>query len=635
MKSIIVGTAGHIDHGKTALVRALTGIDADRLPEEKRRGITIDIGFADLDLGEVRIGFVDVPGHERFVKNMLAGAHGIDLVALVIAADESVMPQTREHFDICRLLGVAHGLVVLTKKDLVDDELLQLARAEAEDLVKGSFLEHAPIVAVSSRTGEGIDELKITLRELGSGAPARSEDFVARLPIDRAFTMKGFGAVVTGTLIAGEINESEELDLLPAGIRTRVRGLQVHGHPVKQATAGQRTAVNLGGVEAGAIERGMVLSPVGRLRTTQVVDASVQLLKDAPRALRSRQRIRVHIGAAEVLSRVRVLEASGEIKPGSSGFAQIRFESPLVGVLGDRFILRSYSPQATIGGGRILDPFAPKHRARDTPAIRTSLENLATGNATRQLGQFVSDAGRHGLTYEALAARTAWRDQVIDRARVQAIANGDVMAIEQTLVSRVAFDELKRQIVAEIKAHHQREPLARGLPREVLRERFLAGTSPDFFRVLIANLESAGSFVAEKDILRLRDHTLELSPEDARLRDSLEAVYLDAGLAAPSMAEALTRSGSGSTQHARRILQLLIDSGVLVKVHGDMLFHRDLLADLVRKVTEYGASNSDRSIDVASFKGLTGVSRKYAIPLLEYLDRQRVTRREGERRVIL
>ena len=431
MKSIIVGTAGHIDHGKTALVRALTGIDADRLPEEKRRGITIDIGFADLDLGEVRIGFVDVPGHERFVKNMLAGAHGIDLVALVIAADESVMPQTREHFDICRLLGVAHGLVVLTKKDLVDDELLQLARAEAEDLVKGSFLEHAPIVAVSSRTGEGIDELKITLRELGSGAPARSEDFVARLPIDRAFTMKGFGAVVTGTLIAGEINESEELDLLPAGIRTRVRGLQVHGHPVKQATAGQRTAVNLGGVEAGAIERGMVLSPVGRLRTTQVVDASVQLLKDAPRALRSRQRIRVHIGAAEVLSRVRVLEASGEIKPGSSGFAQIRFESPLVGVLGDRFILRSYSPQATIGGGRILDPFAPKHRARDTPAIRTSLENLATGNATRQLGQFVSDAGRHGLTYEALAARTAWRDQVIDRARVQAIANGDVMAIER------------------------------------------------------------------------------------------------------------------------------------------------------------------------------------------------------------
>src|SRR2546421_6285653 len=280
MKSIIVGTAGHIDHGKTALVRALTGIDADRLPEEKRRGITIDIGFADLDLGEVRIGFVDVPGHERFVKNMLAGAHGIDVVALVIAADESVMPQTREHFDICRLLGVRKGVIVLTKKDLADEELLQLARAEAEDLVKGSFLEGAPIVAVSSRTGEGIDELKSALRDIGLQTPARSDDFIARLPIDRAFTMKGFGAVITGTLIAGEINEGDEMDLLPApsltvgflpGRRVRARGVQVHGAAIKQANAGQRTAINLGGIEAGAIERGMLLASPNRLRPTQIV----------------------------------------------------------------------------------------------------------------------------------------------------------------------------------------------------------------------------------------------------------------------------------------------------------------------------------------------------------------------------
>lgn len=635
MKSIIVGTAGHIDHGKTALVRALTGIDADRLPEEKRRGITIDIGFADLDLGEVRIGFVDVPGHERFVKNMLAGAHGIDLVALVIAADESVMPQTREHFDICRLLGVGAGLVVLTKKDLVDHELLQLARAEAEDLVKGSFLEKAPIVAVSSRTGEGIDELKKILRELGTSAPARSESFVARLPIDRAFTMRGFGAVVTGTLIAGEIKEGDELDLLPAGVRTRVRGLQVHGRSVKQATAGQRTAVNLGGVDAAAIERGMVLSPVGRLRTTQVLNASVQLLKNAPRALRSRQRIRVHIGAAEVLSRVRVLEADGEIKAGNAGFAQFRLESPLVGVLGDRFIIRSYSPQVTIGGGLILDPFAAKHRTRDSPAIRNSLQTLALGNPAAQLTQFVSDAGRRGLTYEAIAARTAWRDEVIDHARDEAIRKGAVMAVERTLISRGVFDDLQRQIIEEIQAHHQREPLARGLPKEVLRERFFGAVSPDFFRAMIAELESAGSLVAEKEIVRLREHTLELSPEDARLRAALEAVYLEAGLAAPSVAEAMTRSGVSSSQHGRGILQLLIDSGTLVKVHGDMFFHRDVLKDLVRKISEYATSNSERSIDVTAFKGITGVSRKYAIPLLEYLDRQRITRREGERRVIL
>ncbi len=635
MKSIIVGTAGHIDHGKTALVRALTGIDADRLPEEKRRGITIDIGFADLDLGEVRIGFVDVPGHERFVKNMLAGAHGIDLAALVIAADESVMPQTREHFDICRLLGVGNGLVVLTKKDLVDDELLQLARAEAEDLVKGSFLEGAPIVAVSSRTGDGIDELKNILRELGTRVPARSEHFVARLPIDRAFTMKGFGAVVTGTLIAGAINEGDELDLLPAGVRTRVRGVQVHGQPVKQALAGQRTAVNLGGVDAAAIERGMVLSPLGQLCTTQVVNASVQLLKDAPRALRSRQRVRIHIGAAEVLSRVRVLEEDGAIKAGNSGFAQFRFESPVVGVLGDRFIIRSYSPQATIGGGMILDPFAAKHRTRETPAIRTALQTLSAGNPAGQLTQLVADAGRRGLTDEAIAARTAWRDEVIQRVRDAAIQTGDVKAVERTLISRGVFHDLQSQVLKEIQAHHQREPLARGLPKEVLRERFFGGASPDFFRGMMAELESAGSLVAEKEIVRLREHTLELSAEDARLRDALEATYLEAGLAAPAVADAFTRAGVAASQHGRRVLQLLIESGTLVKVHGDMFFHRDVLKDLVQRISEYAAAHAERSIDVTAFKGITGVSRKYAIPLLEYLDRQRITRRDGERRVIL
>src|SRR5436190_12705327 len=291
MKSIIVGTAGHIDHGKTALVRALTGVDADRLPEEKRRGITIDIGFADLDLGDVRIGFVDVPGHERFVKNMLAGAHGIDLVALVIAADESVMPQTREHFDICRLLGVSQGVVVLTKKDLVDAELMELARAEAEELIKGSFLEGAPLIAVSSRTGEGLEDLKNALRGSALQLAPRSQDFIARLPIDRAFTMKGFGAVVTGTLIAGEIHEGDEMELLPPSTRVRVRGVQVHGSAVRVASAGQRTAINLGGVEASALERGMILPSPCRLRSTQVVDVSVQLLDSAPRALRSRQRV--------------------------------------------------------------------------------------------------------------------------------------------------------------------------------------------------------------------------------------------------------------------------------------------------------------------------------------------------------
>jgi len=340
MTSLIVGTAGHIDHGKSALVRALTGTDPDRLPEEKRRGITIDLGFADLQLDNLRIGFVDVPGHERFVKNMLAGAHGIDVLALIVAADEGVMPQTREHFDICRLLGVRNGLIVITKSDLVENEMLALVENEVRELVAGSFLENAPVVAVSSKTGAGLDELKRELIDIGKRVPARSADFVTRLPIDRAFSMKGFGAVVTGTLISGTIKEGDDLELLPPAMKVRVRGLQVHGASVTQAHAGQRTAVNLGGVDTAQIERGMVLAPSGRLRPTQIVDAWIDVLPDAPRGVRSRSRVRLHIGATEVLGRVRVLDEPAEIAAGGSGLAQLRLEAPVVALHGDRFICK-------------------------------------------------------------------------------------------------------------------------------------------------------------------------------------------------------------------------------------------------------------------------------------------------------
>jgi selenocysteine-specific elongation factor len=635
MKSIIVGTAGHIDHGKTALVRALTGVDADRLPEEKRRGITIDIGFADLDLGDLRIGFVDVPGHERFVKNMLAGAHGIDAVALVIAADESVMPQTREHFDICRLLDVRKGLVVLTKKDLVDEELLSLVRAEAQELVAGSFLEDAPVIAVSSRTGEGIDALKTTLREIGQQTPARSSDFVTRLPIDRAFTMRGFGAVVTGTLIAGEINEGDELELLPAGKRVRVRGVQVHGAQVKSAIAGQRTAINLGGVEAAEIERGMTLTLPDRLRPTQIVDAQIQMLADAPRALRSRQRVRVHLGAAEVLARLRVLEEGGEIAAGALGFAQLRFESPVVGVLSDRFIIRSYSPSRTIGGGEILDAFAMKHRSRDVRAVRARLELLSKGDRAKQFWLFVES--ENGLRRADIAARTGWRDEMIEAAAKQALAAGATVEAEGVFVSQESLEELKRLVMEEVEAHHQCEPLARGFGKEILRERHFAHAPAEIFRAVLNQLEQAGALVSEKDIVRAHAHTRELSDADANLRARLEKAYQDAALAAPSMSEAFALAGIGAAAqpHGRKILQLLIDSGVLVRVAGEMFFHRSALDDLTKKLREYAARSSARSIDVPAFKELAGISRKYAIPLLEYLDRQRVTRREGDRRIIL
>src|SRR5947209_16560706 len=471
MRSVIVGTAGHIGHGKTTLVRALTGVDADRLPEEKRRGITIDLGFAELDLGDVRVGFVDVPGHERFVKNMLAGAHGIDLVALVIAADEGVMPQTPEHFDICRLLAVASGLVVLTKTDTVDEELLELVRAEAEELVAGSFLEGGRVVAVSARTGQGLEELKTALRAVALSVPQRTLESMTRLPVDRSFTMRGFGAVVTGTLVAGEINEGDEMELLPAGGRARVRGVQVHGAGVRVARAGQRTAVNLGGVEASSVERGMVLAPVGRLRPTQVFDALVTVLSDAPRALRTRQRVRVHHGTAEVLARVAVLEESGRIEPGATGLVQLRLESPIVALPGDRFIIRTYSPQRTVAGGEVLDAQATKHKGRERAAARERLAALARADRAARLSFFVESAGERGLPRAEAAARTGWRDEVLDAALVESQRSGAVIEAEGVFVGSEVFGRLVRAAVAEVKAHHAREPLSRGLARETLRGR--------------------------------------------------------------------------------------------------------------------------------------------------------------------
>ena len=638
MRSIIVGTAGHIDHGKTALVRALTGVDADRLPEEKRRGITIDLGFAELDLGDVRLGFVDVPGHEKFVKNMLAGAHGIDLVALVIAADEGVMPQTREHFDICRLLDVKSGLVIITKTDAVDEELLALVLAEAEELVEGSFLEGAPVVRVSSRTGYGLDELRETLHEVALKARPRLSGMIARLPVDRAFTMRGFGAVVTGTLVAGEIAEGDEMELLPAmGARVRVRGLQVHGQAVARAVAGQRVAVNLGGVEASMIERGMVLAPVGRLRPTQIMDVRVEVLKSAPRPLRSRSRIRVHLGAAEVLGRVRVLEDAGEIAPGESGFAQVRLEAPVVALPSERFIIRSYSPSRTVGGGRVLDALATKHRGREMPLARARLEALLTADHATQFALFAEISDAHGMNRAEAAARTGWRDEALDEAAREAQKRGKVTDADGVYIGRASFDRLSQVALEEVEAHHRREPLARGLRRETLRERLFAHVAPEVFRAVISRLEREGALVSEKEIVRAHGHSLSLSPADATLRERLEKIYREAALEAPTFDEALERAAvPASREHGRKVLQLLIDAALLVRVRDDLFFHREALDQLIRRLREYAAQHEpERLIDVPAFKDLAGISRKYAIPLLEYFDREHVTRRAGDRRIIL
>jgi selenocysteine-specific elongation factor len=636
MLSLIVGTAGHIDHGKSALVRALTGTDPDRLPEEKRRGITIDLGFADLELDDLRIGFVDVPGHERFIKNMLAGAHGIDLLALVIAADEGVMPQTREHFDICRLLGVSNGLVVITKTDLVDEEMLALVEDDARALIAGSFLEEAPLVSVSSRTGAGLDQLKSRLIELGRRVPARSKDFTTRLPIDRAFSMKGFGAVVTGTLISGKIAEGDELELLPLQVNVRVRGLQVHNKSVHEAHAGQRTAVNLAGIDTAQIERGMVLAPVGRLRPTQIVDAWIDVLPGASRAVRSRSRVRFHIGATEVLGRVRVLEESSQIEAGSFGLAQLRLEAPVVAVHGDRFILRSYSPAETIAGGVIVDPFATKHRAREMEQALQVLRMLMHDERALKFEGFVRASGVRGLRLADLAAATGWTNEVLEK--VASEVHGSVIDVGGLYIARDSFDRLSSAVLDELDRHHKREPLARGMLRETLREKVFAHSAPELFNGVLARFEADGKVVSEKDIVRSSGHSVGLSEQDVALSKRIEAVYLAAGVEAPSLDEAMTKANVPAAQRlqARKLLQLLLDDRKLVRIQGEMFMHSQVVEALKAKLHAYASQHEpDRLIDVPTFKDLAGVSRKYAIPLLEYFDRDQVTRRAGDKRLIL
>lgn len=637
---VIVGTAGHIDHGKTALVKALTGTDADRLPEEKRRGITVDLGFAEMRIRELHLGFVDVPGHERFLKNMLAGASGIDLVMLVIAADGGVMPQTREHFDICRLLGLNAGLVVMTKTDLVDAETLDLARLDAAALVAGTFLEKAPVVSVSSRTGEGIESLKGALVEICACLVRPEDRYVTRLPIDRSFSMKGFGAVVTGTLASGEIAEGAEMELLPDGFKVRVRGLQTHGQPAVSVTAPARVAVNLGGIDHSKIERGMVLVEPNTIRPSQLIDAEIEVLPGAAKALRSRQRMRFHIGTIEALARIHVLNDKAEIAAGETDLVQIRLEVPVATVPGERFILRSYSPQATVAGGQVVDMFAVKHRGRDIRQTRAFLYELiaAQGDIAATVRVLVAAAGPSGLTEEDLGKRSGWRPEVLVQAidkelKVQAIVDAG-----GHYVTTAAFDDLTRALEGALVEFHRREPLAKGMSREAMREGVLTHLPQETLNAVIARLESAGTVLVEKEMIRLASHKATLSPAEADLSSKILGLYRQAGLQVPKLDETLDEAVTGTgfaPQDARKLLQLSLDNGQVVKVTDEFYFLGAVIEGLSDTLRKFADRTADRLIDVAAFKELAGVSRKYAIPLLEYFDREKVTRRAGDKRLIL
>ncbi|HET8921481.1 MAG TPA: selenocysteine-specific translation elongation factor [Candidatus Acidoferrum sp.] len=632
MKSVIVGTAGHIDHGKSTLVEALTGTHPDRLAEEKRRGITIDLGFAFLEENGVRFGFVDVPGHERFVSNMLAGAAGIDLLLLVIAADESIKPQTREHFDICRLLGVKRGVVALTKSDLVDSDTLELVRLEAEEFFRGSFLEGAPLVPVSAKTGAGLGELKSALRSAAAEAEARDSAQYFRLPIDRAFAMKGFGSVVTGTLISGSVGAGDEVELFPSGERLRVRGVQSGGVAVERAAAGQRTAVNLAGIEHSALKRGMVLAARGRFRKTRRIDARVVLLPFA-RKMKQGTRLHFHAGTAETIAEV-FFHGQKELAPGGSAFANLKLQDEILVLPGDRFIVRQFSPVITIGGGGVLDPLARRPMLRDTGRV-AFLETLERGSREETLAA-MTERAILGLGIEEVVARTAWTEEEIRTAMKEISGSGQLKAVSAeplVLVSGKLFEDVRRKIIEKVEKFQKENPLRPGIPREDLRASLGRRVRAETFRAALEELVAQKKLDAQGELVKKAGSEIALQPEEAKAKEQIEAAFASAGLAVPSFKQVLQKLPV-EAKRAERLLQILLREKILVRVTAELIFHNQALAQLKVQLSTYKKSTGDR-ISVPVFKELTNITRKYAIPLLEYLDRERVTRRAGDERVIL
>jgi selenocysteine-specific elongation factor len=631
-KSVIVGTAGHIDHGKSALVEALTGTHPDRLAEEKRRGITIDLGFAFLEEGGVRFGFVDVPGHERFVSNMLAGAAGVDLVLLVIAADESIKPQTREHFDICRLLGVQRGVVALTKSDLIDADTAGLVRLEVEEYLRGSFLEGAPIVPVSAKTRAGLPELKSEMLRVAQQVPGKDAARHFRLPIDRAFAIKGFGAVVTGTLISGGVAAEDEVELFPQRKRLRVRGVQSGGKTVERALAGQRTAVNLAGIEHTALKRGMALAAPGTFRTTRRIDTRLELLPSAPK-MKQRSRVHFHSGTSETIAEI-FLYGQSELVHGQTAFAQLRLQDDLLVLPGDRFIVRQFSPVTTIGGGVVLDPLARRPMVRDTGRV-AFLATLQQGKKEEMLAAMVERAPT-GLAFDEILARTGWLDgelrdtakKVAESGRAKCVATEPLL-----LVPGKIFEEARQKIAARVEQFHKENSLSQGISREDLRSHLGRRVKAETFRAALEELVAQRKLELQGDLVKRAGSAITLEPEEARAKKEIEAAFATAGLAVPTVKEVLSGLPVEAGR-AEKILQILLREKSLVRVTPELIFHPDALAHLKDRLSAYKKTKGER-LSVPVFKELTGITRKYAIPLLEYLDRERVTRRAGDERVIL
>jgi selenocysteine-specific elongation factor len=633
MQHFVLGTAGHVDHGKTSLIKALTGVDTDRLREEKERGITIELGFASLAFPSgLTLGIVDVPGHEKFIKHMVAGAAGIDLVLMVIAADEGVMPQTREHLHICSLLGIKTGLVALTKIDLVEEDWLELVRSEISDYLKDTFLAGAPIIPVSAAKETGMVTLMAEIEKMVSRLKEKADDGIFRLPVDRIFTMKGFGTVVTGTLISDKIKVGEEIQILPENIAARIRGIQVHNFPVEEAFSGQRTAINLQGIEKSTLARGNVLVRPQTIWPTTRLDVVFEYLGSNTRKLKNRALVRLHTGTTEIMTRIVLLDTD-ELSPGDQSFAQLILSEEDVAVAGDHFVLRSYSPVTTIGGGVILDPLPVKHK-RKNRKILDDFNILQNGELPEKISVLLERAGFAGMSIRMLAFRLGISAKKIRESleklfssRMAVLMGGD----DFTALSFQCYTQLEERMLQSMTEYHSKNPLKEGMPREELKAALHTSVTPKLFNMALLGLGKRQAIISDKDYVRIFSHSVQLAGEEDRLRQSISTIYTQAGLTPPSLVEVQNSFGESKAK-AQNIVKLMLRDGELVKINEDMCFSRIVLDKLRKDYKEQ--LSKDGKATPATFKDLTGLSRKYIIPLMEYFDVSKLTVRVGDHRIL-
>ncbi|HNR13642.1 MAG TPA: selenocysteine-specific translation elongation factor [Thermodesulfobacteriota bacterium] len=633
MSKITLGTAGHIDHGKTALIRALTGVDLDRLKEEKERGITIELGFGSLSLApDEIIGIVDVPGHEKFIKRMVAGAGGIDIVMLVIAADDGVMPQTKEHLDICQLLGVKHGMVAITKADLVDHEWLDLVAADITELVQGTFLENAPLIPVSSMTGEGIPELIAAIRHAVRAVSPKSAEGPCFLPVDRVFTMKGFGTVVTGTMISGTISAGETLVVLPRGFSAKVRGVQVHGKPAERSLAGQRTAVNLQGVEKEMIVRGDVLTHPNTLTPTYRFDSQLTVLPHAPYPLKHGDRVRLHLFAATSVARIISYEEN-VLDRGGTYSVQFRLSDPLVAIPGARFVIRTIDASSTLGGGVLLDCHPLKHRRND-PATRSWFQALAKNDLEAIITGLARSSEARGVSRQEVLLRVNAAVHVVNEVWLRLIQSGTLIELDadsHLAVHQDILNKYAQKLLKAVQIFHSKNPLKSGIPLKEAQRQLGPGITPRLYDFLIHDLERQEMLMLQGDLIFQSGHEIALSGQQSEIKQKIETLLSSQELA-PSSLNELSNQFSLPPAELLNLLAVSIKEGTLVKVKNDLYFSHESLNRLKADVVTFLKANKE--LTPGNFKEITGSSRKFAIPLLEYLDREKITIRVGDKRLL-